>query len=521
MNAPLYETLIHYGKNKKSFHMPGHKLGRAKVLKDIEPLLLDNTEAMGLDHLYHANGVIKEAMKLMARFYKVRDTFFLTNGATSGILASILAVVKEGEKVIVARNCHHSVWNALILSGAKPVYVKPRLLRHSFAPEGAIIGAVEKEAIREALRKHPDAKAVIIVSPTYEGIVSDIQAIAQEVHKVGKILIVDEAHGAHFCLEGFPKSSTQLGADIVINSLHKTLPVPTQSALIHIASERIDSQSVFNALEMIQTSSPSYMMMGMMDYVRSYIEENHSVIKKEYTEPLTALRKELKSLKKLKLIDLEETKYNPCNIQGNHSNNHIISKDKQNVNSEGNIERFHGQELLYDISKIVLSVFNTSISGYELAERLYKDYDIGTEAAFPDHIILMTSFADTQEDFDKLKDALFELDNMACETASKTTCKTAHKTSSCSIYDLSDDITEAAAPRKIYYSCKEWINLDLSLGKVIAQPVMLYPPGIPIGAVGERIDEKMVHTIRQMKDKLIGIKIEDDGIKVYVAEQEQ
>ncbi len=474
MNAPLYNALIHYAKTKETFHMPGHKLGKAKLLQDIEPLKIDNTEVMGLDGLYQAHGVIEEAMQLMAGFYKAQDTFFLTNGATAGILASILGTVKEGEKIIVSRNCHHSMWHALVLSGGVPIYVKPKLLKHQYIEEGTIVGAVRKEDIIAALEKHPDAKAVMIVSPTYEGIISDIKAIAEEVHKTGKIFIVDEAHGAHFCLDGFPKSSIELGADIVINSMHKTLPAPTQSALLHIGSDRVDKASVLSALEMIQTSSPSYMMMGIMDYVRSYIEQNQQIIKNDYTEPLLNLREELKELKKIKLIDNQSKQF-------------------------------------YDMSKIVLSTLETSITGYELAERLNRDYGIGIEVAFSKHIILMTSFSDTSEVFEKLRKALFEIDEEINENHSKTILKGY-------IDDSYMSITQGIAPRSIYYAKKEWMRLDLSLGKAIAQSIMLYPPGIPIGAMGEYIDEQMIETIKKLRDKLIGIKQDKDEIRVYVSD---
>jgi arginine/lysine/ornithine decarboxylase len=494
VNAPLYTALINYGGTKEAFHMPGHKLGKAKMLKDIEALKIDNTEAMGLDHLYHAQGVIQEAMQLMARFYKAQDTFFLTNGATAGILASIISTVKEGEKIIVSRNCHHSIWNALILSGAKPIYMQPKLLKHPYIEEGSIVGEIRKEDIKEALDMHPDAKAVLIVSPTYEGVISDIKEIAKEVHKAGKILIVDEAHGAHFCLEGFPKSSIELGADIVINSMHKTLPTLTQSALLHIGSDRVDKKDVLSALEMIQTSSPSYMMMGIMDYVRSYIEENQYIIKKEYTEPLLDLRKELKNLRKLRLVDIN--------------------------NQENNVDKIAQG---YDISKIVLSTLETSITGYELADRLYQDYDIGIEAAFNNHIILITSFSDTSEGFHKLKEALFAIDKEIEYNKDKTLeynkqqddCKNIPKGY---INDTCNSISEGIPPRTIYYAKKEWTSLDLSVGKVFARSVMLYPPGIPIGAVGEYIDDQMIQTIKRLKDKLIGIRQDDGEIKVYVSD---
>jgi arginine/lysine/ornithine decarboxylase len=465
VKAPLYNKLLAYSSSKLSFHMPGHKFGTAADISHINLALLDNTEVVEMDNLYEAKGVIKQAMDLMAEFYGAKHTLFLTNGSTAGILASILAVCRENEKIIVARNCHHSVWSALILSGAVPVYVNPVYLK-----EEDLLGEISAEEIERAIKEHPDAKGVILVSPTYEGIVSDINAIAHIVHKYNKILIVDEAHGAHFVVgEPFPVNSIEQGADIIINSMHKTLPTLTQSALLHIGSDKIEYNELLRALKMVQTSSPSYIMMGMMDYIRAYILENKDLIKKDYIENLMEMRAALRQLKYLRLIDIKDS----------------------------------------DISKIIISTISCNIEGYKLAELLDKKYNIVVEAAFKHYIIIITTIADNKKTLSLLKKAVFDIDD--------------HLTSSISVYEgdyLKDTVIKnAISPKVVYYALKEWIDLKDSEGQVAAHHIMLYPPGIPIICMGETISRWHINHFYELKDKLEGINQVDNKLMIQVIKQ--
>ena len=370
MKAPLYNKLIEYSESKLAFHMPGHKFGSIAGLDQINMAKLDNTEAVGMDNLYEADGVIKQAMILMAEFYGSKESIFLTNGSTTGIIASILATCKEGDQLIVARNAHHSVWSALVLAGVCPIYISPEYLEHE-----DMLGQMTAHTVEEAFKQYPNAKGVIIVSPTYEGVVSDIEAIAEVTHQYDKVLIVDEAHGAHFVLEnGFPISSVRLGADLVINSMHKTLPALTQSALLHICSERISYESIIEALRMVQTSSPSYVMMGLMDYIRDYMIHNKEEIKASYIESLIEVRKNLaNNLSVLKLIEFMPKRY--------------------------------------DISKVIISTIDANVSGYQLADFLNEEFNITVEAALDNYIILMTTMADKRESLLRLQEALLKIDS--------------------------------------------------------------------------------------------------------------
>ena len=451
--------------------MPGHKFGQVAELDKINLLNLDNTEVPGLDNLYEAEDVIKEAMVLMADFYGAKESIFLTNGSTAGILASILATCKSGETLIIARNVHHSVWHGLILSGVTPVYLSP----HYDAMEDMLTD-ISAEKVREAFEQYPEAKGILLVSPTYEGVVSDIQAIAQVTHELNKILIVDEAHGAHFVLgKPFPTSSVHQGADLVIQSMHKTLPALTQSGLLHIGSDKVPYEEVVESLRMIQTSSPSYMMMGIMDYTRAYIETHQTEITKDYITPLVAFRRRLGSnLKYLRLLEY--------------------------------------QAVGYDISKVVISTLNTSINGYELADILNREYHIVSEAATMSYIILMTTMADNEKQLGHLEACLYQIDG----TLEK---KEVAQISSNDF--MIHDFFKGKRPRSIYYGHKAWESLEATEGKWSAQNVMLYPPGIPILCMGEQITNRHRTLIKRFKERLQGIQLEGDTIYIKVSTEEK
>ena len=465
MKAPLYNRLINYSKENLTFHMPGHKFGVGADLNKIDITKLDNTEAIGMDNLYEAEGIIAGAMELMATFYGSQKSIFLTNGSTAGILTSIMATCKEGDKLIVARNAHYSVWSALVLVGIYPIYINPETI------SSGILGQIKKETIERAIVENPDAKGVIIVSPTYEGIVSDITGIAEVVHQYDKILIVDEAHGAHFVLEnGFPRSAVNQGADLVINSMHKTLPALTQSALLHICSNRVSYEDVITNLRMIQTSSPSYAMMGVMDYVRDYIIKNKDIINESYIKKLKQIRKELSE--KLKYLSLIEY-----------------------------------QSQYYDISKVIISTQSTNINGYELANILYREYNITIEAALEEYIIVMTTMADNGSSLSIMKKALIEIDeslkySVECEQVVEEI--------------MIDQISTAHNPRKVFYSHKEWLDIEKCIHKVVSKNIILYPPGIPIVAIGETINEENKALIVKHIDKLQGVKRINNQLLIQV-----
>lgn len=470
MNTPLYDALITYSQSKYPFHMPGHKLGKFGDLKHLNLWHLDVTEANGLDNLYEAEGIIKEAMEELSRFYGSRETLMLTNGSTTGIIGSILALCQPGDKILVARNCHHSVWHAMILSGVSPVYIDP-----VYDEKTGLMTTITLSCIEEALRDYEEVKGAIIVSPTYEGIVSDIEAIAHKLHEQEKWLIVDEAHGAHFVVdEYFPKSALYCGADLVIQSMHKTLPTLTQSALIHRGSDRINQEKLIQSIRMVQSSSPSYVMMGIMDYVRGYIESNKAEIKKAYIQPLIRLRGVLKEMKVLQLLD---------------------------------------EYVLYDKSKWVILTTKAPIDGYELSRCLETQYQIVCEAALPDSIILMTTIADDEKSLSYLAHALLAIDEHLSQKAT-TTLKVEHELKA---EQFNRTRGTTYPPRLIHYEETLERHVDEVEGYISKENIMLYPPGIPIVCIGEVFTKDHIQLIKKWHTKLKGIAFKGDEIICKVA----
>ena len=254
----IYDKLSEYSDSDfYGFHMPGHKRN-ADMLKSSIPYQIDITEIEGFDDLHHAQGMLKEAQTRAALVYQAEETHFLVNGSTVGILSAVAGVTKKGDTVLVARNCHKSVYHAIYLNELDPVYLYP-----GFSTDACLNTEISAGDVKGALERYPHIRAVIIVSPTYDGVVSDVGSIAAAAHEKGVPLIVDEAHGAHFGFHPyFPENSNTKGADIVIHSLHKTLPSLTQTALLHMNGELVDRGKVREYLHMLQTSSPSLCIDG-------------------------------------------------------------------------------------------------------------------------------------------------------------------------------------------------------------------------------------------------------------------
>jgi arginine decarboxylase len=471
MKTPLYSALTKYSREKIPFHMPGHKFGRLDCLEELNLFGLDATEASGLDNLYASEGIIKEAMELMAEYYGADNTLFLTNGSTAGILASLLALCKEGDKILVARNAHYSAWHGLILSGAVPIYIEPEWIE-----EAGVIGKIIPQTVEIALQAHPDCKGAIIVSPTYEGIVSDVEEIAKILHAQGKALIVDEAHGAHFvCNEAFPTSATRQGADVVIHSMHKTLPTLTQSGLLHWQGSLITQEKLIKSLQMVQTSSPSYAMMGLMDYVRGHLIENKEQIANDYIAPLKTFRQKMRQLKVLCLFEL--------------------SYDE-------------GPYDFYDPGKVIV-LTKGILTGAQLAQMLEEEYEIVVEAALPHYIILMTSLVDTQKELEYLEKALIAID-----------LKLSHQEMYAPIHSqlyqeaFKETIPLVKSPREVYFSDTEKVSIEKANQRVLAKNIMLYPPGIPLFMMGQRLRENEIETIKKYKEQLLGLEEEKNSILV-------
>lgn len=433
-NDTLFERLKEHDRNGiKPFHMPGHKRNKEKM-PDINPYTIDITEIDGFDDLHHPTGCIAYAEKRAAELYNSQKTYFLINGCTGGILAAISACAVKGEKILLARNSHKSAYNAVLINRLEPLYVWPDKK-----------GTVTDSDIDDMLKGNDDISCVFITSPTYEGTVSDIRRIADVVHSYGKPLIVDEAHGAHMKFsEIFPESALDCGADIVIHGIHKTIPSLTQTALLHVNGDIADVKMIEKYLAVYQSSSPSYVLMGAIDYSMSYIEQDGEKDFALYEENLRDIYNKLESLRNLYVLPYRKMR---------------------------------------DASKIVVCTERSGISGKECYRLLREKYNIQPEMSAPEYVILMTGVWDNREAYDRLVYALKDIDR-SCGKGVKENIPKA------------DRCERVITPYQALVSETEDIELSLAAGKVSAEMIYVYPPGIPFVAAGERISESMIRLMQ-------------------------
>lgn len=438
----LYDALVDYGKSDYvPFHMPGHK---RRCMEFENPYGFDITEIDGFDNLHDAKGILKDAQKYAAAVCRADETHFMVNGSSGGILSAVFSATKQGDSILMARNCHKSVYHGAQLRQLKTCYLYPKL------SDCGILGEITVEAVVEALEKHPEVKTLIFTSPTYDGVVSDVRSIVKAAHARGVTVIVDEAHGAHFLKEsGFPKSAIRCGADVVIQSTHKTLPALTQTALIHCNQDYKYREELRTYLAMFQTSSPSYVLMASIDAAMHwYMEEGREAFHR-YLTSLKKLRSALESqLKHLKLITPKDV-------------------------------------FDYDISKLLISTEHCNLSGEELHQLLLKKYHIQVEMVSCDYVLLMTSAADEDSFYRRLLDALTNID----ETLRESTLL--EKTKEISIRPKAlMSISEALEKGK------KSVLLPESMGEISAAYLYIYPPGIPILTPGEKISEECVRLLQ-------------------------
>lgn len=483
----LLERLTEYaGSDAYPFHMPGHK--RREIPDGIpggfpDPYGIDITEIDGFDNLHHAEGILKDAMETAAAIYGADRSWYLVNGSTCGILSAVFAATENGGKILTARNCHKAVYHAICLNRLEAEYLYPEEIT-----EFRINGGIRAEDVRKALEKDAmrcagnsgdvrgkitKIQAVLITSPTYEGVVSDIRAIADAAHEYGIPLIVDEAHGAHLeyadqC-HSFPKSALEYGADIVIQSLHKTLPCFTQTAILHVKGKLVDQDRISRYLSMFQTSSPSYLFMAGMERCIRYMDGDGRNEMIRYEKRLERFMERMEGLQVLEVLDRE-----------------ICGKYRTVAG--------------WDPSKIVVSTMRAEdFHGEELAETLRRKYHLEMEMTAPEYVIAMTSLMDTEEGFERLGTALLEIDGVlrrrmesgrkekaASETPEGLESKLSHPVRRMLICEAMDADTERTA-------------FQDTVGKVSAEFVYLYPPGIPIIAPGEVFTDAIVEKIMAYK----------------------
>ena len=522
-NELLAERLKEYSRTDAyPFHMPGHKRRTdVQFLKECpNPYEIDITEIDGFDNLHHPEGILKASMEWAAKVYGADQTYYLVNGSSCGILSAVSAAVSFGGRILMARNCHKSAYHGVILNHLKTAYIYPQIIE----PLG-IQGGISSEDVEKLLEQYQDTEAVLVVSPTYDGVVSDIRGIAGAVHKRGLSLIVDEAHGAHFSFGNFsrgnrmgaengsgdgifPESALDCGADLVIQSLHKTLPSLTQTAVIHVKKGYINVKRLEHYLQIYQSSSPSYVFMAAIE---KCIFEMHSHGKEWYADfemRLRDLRMSLKELRHLRLLDSS-----------------VI-----------------GSSSVYDLdrSKIVISCrgcewepergLRKPFGGADLAEQLRREYDLEMEMCGADYVVAITTFMDTQEGLLRLKRALSEIDsrigqknvqNEIKKEIEKEIEKEVEKGIEKEIREeiKRDDWCEAHICMTLSEAAqaeRERVLISDCKGRISAEFVYLYPPGIPVAAPGERLTGRIVKQILAYREMGLPVQGMEDEQALYL-----
>jgi len=449
-NIPIYSAIKAYtDTNPLPFHMPGHKLGKGipeEFLVEIEKL--DLTEIPGTDNLHAPTGAIKEAQELAAEAFGARKSFFLVNGCTVGLHATISAMCRPGQSLIVGRDCHKAVINGMFLAGVRPHYVLPE-----YSAKFGINTGITASAVEKALDDVPDTAGVLLTRPNYYGVCSDVGAIAEIVHMRGKLLAVDEAHGSHLSFSTrLPASALEAGADICIQSAHKTLPAFTQGAYLHVGSDRVDLQRLQYFLDMFQTTSPSYIIMAYLDIAREVMQKSGTMLLNG-------------------LVDVIET----CSSGMASTGIKILDK----ADTAG---------FDHDSTRITASTKKLGISGYSAEKLLREKFNIQVEMSDINNVVCISTIADNSESVARLFSALTGLNRYSGQD----------KGAVLPLFTGLKLPTEAIEPEEILNASFVKILLMDAPGRISRDIISPYPPGMALVCPGEKFSRGVVEFLREI-----------------------
>lgn len=455
--APVHEALLRLKTMRiVPFDVPGHKRGRGNM--ELTEFLgqrcmeVDVNSMKPLDNLCHPVSVIKEAEELAADAFGAAHAFFMVGGTTSAVQSMILSAVKAGDEIILPRNVHRSVINALILCGAVPVYVNPETNSRLGISLGMRVSEVER-----AIAEHPSAKAVVVNNPTYYGICSDIKSIVRLAHSHGMLVLADEAHGTHFYFgREMPAAAIHAGADIAAVSMHKSGGSLTQSSFL-LTGDGVNSDYVRQIINLTQTTSGSYLLMSSLDISRRNL-----------------------ALHGVKIFDRIKS---------------LVSYARDEINEIGDYyaysrELINGDSIFdFDDTKLSIHTLDTGLAGIEVYDILRDDYDIQTEFGDMGNLLAYISVGDREKDIERLISALSEIRRRFRRD----------KTGMLETEYINPVLIET--PRDAFYAEKEQLPIEESAGRVCSEFVMCYPPGIPILAPGELITDQIIEYISYAREK--------------------
>ena len=458
--TPIIDALQDWvTKTHAPFYTPGHKRGIG-----INPLLKqrwgadvfgwDLPELPGLDNLHAPSGMIASAQALAAEVFGAQQTWFLVNGSTAGVIAAILATCGEGDKIILPRNIHSSAIAGIIHAGAVPIFITPEYDR-----ELDIAHSITPESVKFALEQHPDAVAVMVVYPTYYGACGDLAAIAEIVHSYDLPLLVDEAHGAHFGFHAdLPPAALSMGADLTVQSTHKLLGALTQSSMLHVNSNRIDRDRISRSLRLLQSTSPSYLLLASLDAARQQMALDGEELMSQTLELAKIARAKISQIEGLSVFELETTT--------------------------------PGCKYL-DPTRLTVTVTGLNLTGFAADEILTDRLGVVAELPSMRHLTFIISLGNTLADIDRLVRALVEL----------ATNHAQDKYLELRSIELPRILTSMAiTPRQADRARHLSVSIDDAVGKISAESICPYPPGIPVLIPGEIITSEAVDYLRQILD---------------------
>ena len=456
-NAPIYEALRKFRRMRiVPFDVPGHKRGRGNMeLTEFlgeDCMNVDVNSMKPLDNLCHPVSVIKDAEALAAEAFGAANAFFMVGGTTSAVQSMIMYACKEGDKIIMPRNVHRSAINALILTGAVPVYVNPDVNAKLGIALGMSVAQVE-----QAIRENPDAKAIMVNNPTYYGICSDLKRITELAHAHGMLVLVDEAHGTHFYFgENFPLTAMAAGADCASVSMHKSGGSLTQSSFL-LLGKNVNADYMRQVINLTQTTSASYLLLSSLDISRKRLALGGREIFAQTVEMAEYARSEINEI-------------------GGY-----YAYSKELINGDSIYD--------FDVSKLSIYTLPIGLAGIEVYDLLRDEYDIQIEFGDIGNILAYISVGDRKRDIERLISALAEIKRRFGKSGSELLTQEY----------ISPVVSET--PRKAFYAAKRSLPIDEAAGEICSEFVMCYPPGIPILAPGELITHEIIEYIKYAKEK--------------------
>lgn len=472
-HAPLFEAMRKYADSGVvGYHTPGHKQGKgmhADFYEAVTPrgLAMEVSLMDELDDLHEPHGCIQAAQQLAAELYGADASFFFVNGTTGAIHAMVLGAVGPGESVILPRNAHRSVLGALMLSGARPVFIQPEIDEAA----GIAMGVTPK-AVLQAIQKHPDAKAVLLVSPTYYGVVSDLEAIAEIVHAYSMLLLVDEAHGAHLAFHpDLPISALEAGADIIAQSTHKLLGAMTQASMLHCKGPRLDRERLRTMASLVQSTSPNYLLLASLDLARMQMAAEGRALLTRTLEFAAWTRREVNKIAGLYCFGTEKVGCAGC--------------------------------FGLDVTKLTVNVTGLGITGTEAEQHLRSRYKVQAELSDLYNVLFLLTIGDGKKEAVYLIEALR---NLAADMMKKKTKRKELLQFSCPRLPK-----QVLLPREALFAEKEIVPFRQAQGRISAETITFYPPGIPLLGPGEKIETEMITACLSMQKAGLKVVGPDDA----------